>query len=85
MIDISLLPRALFKWALLQQHKKTEAYEQICFVQWLEEQGLTHTAIPASTFTKSIRPKLINKATGLKKGFPDLVVVIPKERTTYTQ
>jgi hypothetical protein len=80
-MNISLLPRALFRWALLQQHKKTEAYEQINFVQWLDEQGMPYTAIPS----KSIKSKLINKAMGLRRGFLDMVVVIPNKKVLFIE
>lgn len=53
----------------------TEELEQMRFVQWLETQGHKYTAIPNSTFTKSWKQKLKNKNTGLRAGFPDMVVI----------
>lgn len=65
----------------------TEAEEQIAFVEWLERKGLKFSAIPNSTFTGGYAGgnKFKNWGTvkklhnmGLRKGLPDMVVVIPK-------
>lgn len=57
-----------------------EDAEQIAFVQWLDLQGLRHTAVPNSTYTTSWKQKTKNKAMGLHAGFPDLIVLIsPKQ------
>lgn len=53
-----------------------EDAEQIVVVQWLELQGLKFTAIPNSTYTKSWKQKSKNKNTGLRPGFPDLIILI---------
>lgn len=58
-----------------------EDEEQIEFVQWLELVGLRFTSIPNSTYTKSWSQKSHNTAMGLRRGFPDLVVVIPPHRS----
>lgn len=55
----------------------TEYDEQKLFVKWLELKNLKFTAIPNSTYTKSIRQKMANKAMGLRKGLPDLLVIVP--------
>lgn len=57
-----------------------EDEEQITFVQWLELVGLRFTSIPNSTFTKSWSQKTKNHYTGLRSGFPDLVVLVPPHR-----
>jgi hypothetical protein len=53
-----------------------EDVEQIDFVDWLELQGLKFTAVPNSTYTKSWNQKRKNRATGLRPGFPDLIILI---------
>lgn len=46
-------------------------------VEWLELKHLKFTAIPNSTYTKSIQQKIKNKRSGLRPGLPDLVIAIP--------
>lgn len=58
-----------------------EADEQATLVEWMEYQGLKFTAIPNSTFTKSWKQKVKNKQQGLRAGFPDLVVIIPEDKS----
>lgn len=53
-----------------------ERDEQIRFVTWLEDRDIRVTAIPNSTYTTSHKQKALNRATGLRPGFPDLVVLI---------
>lgn len=53
-----------------------ERDEQIRFVTWLEDRDIRVTAIPNSTYTTSHNQKALNRATGLRPGFPDLVVLI---------
>lgn len=57
-----------------------ESLEQKTLVAWLEMQGLLFTAIPNSTYTTSWAVKRRNYEQGLRKGLPDLVIVIPPER-----
>jgi len=57
----------------------TEYEEQCAFVEWLEMKGLKFTAIPNSTWTKSWAQKRKNWATGLRKGLPDLIVIVPRK------
>ena len=57
-----------------------EDEEQIEFVQWLELVGLRFTSVPNSTYTKSWSQKSHNTAMGLRRGFPDMIVVIPPHR-----
>lgn len=53
----------------------SETEEQVAFVQWLEAKGYKFTSIPNSTFTRSWKQKLHNRAVGLRAGFPDLIVI----------
>jgi hypothetical protein len=58
-----------------------EADEQKTFVQWLELNQLKFTAIPNSTWTPSGWQLLENIAMGVRPGFPDLLVIIPAEKS----
>lgn len=53
-----------------------ERDEQIRFVTWLEDRGIRFTAVPNSTYTTSGAQKAMNHLTGLRAGFPDLIVLI---------
>lgn len=53
-----------------------ERDEQIALVQWLELHRLKFTSIPNSTYTTSHKQKSINHATGLRAGFPDIIVLV---------
>lgn len=57
-----------------------ERVEQARFVGWLESQGLLFSATAQSTYTTSWSQKRLNHATGLRKGVPDMLVIIPIER-----
>lgn len=57
-----------------------ERVEQARFVDWLEKQNLLFSATAQSTYTTSWNQKRLNHATGLRKGVPDMLVVIPPER-----
>lgn len=59
-----------------------EIDEQITFVDYLEllkSQGkiLLYTALPNNTFTKSWKQRVKHNREGVRRGFPDLVVVTP--------
>ena len=54
-----------------------EAEEQVTLIDYLEIKNLKFTAIPNSTFTKSPKQKIKNWKQGLRKGFPDLIVIVP--------
>lgn len=57
-----------------------ERAEQARFVQWLENQhGITFSSTAQSTYTNSWNQKRLNHATGLRKGVPDMLVVISPE------
>ena len=57
----------------------TEEEEQMALVEYLELKGLTFTAVPNSTFTRSWKQKAKNKRTGLRRGFPDMIIVLPNK------
>ena len=58
-----------------------ERHEQATFVQWLELEGLLFSSTAQSTYTTSWNQKRLNHATGLRKGVPDMLVIIPGERS----
>ena len=60
-----------------------EEQEQEIFVNWLESKHLKFSAIPNSTFTKSWSQKAKNKRVGLRKGLPDLLILVRKEQSAY--
>ena len=53
-----------------------EEQEQALLVQWLELKGLVFSAIPNSTYTTSYKVKARNTAMGLRKGLPDILVIV---------
>lgn len=55
----------------------SEDEEQQLVVEWLEARKFKFTAIPNSTYTTSWKQKAKNKRTGVRAGFPDLVVIVP--------
>lgn len=57
----------------------TEDQEQEALVRWLDLKGIKFTHIPNSTFTRSWKQKAKNKRMGVRKGFPDLVVMAPRK------
>ena len=57
-----------------------ERFEQSALVNWLEAQGLLFSSTAQSTYTTSWNQKRLNHATGLRKGVPDMLIVIPPER-----
>ena len=59
----------------------TEYDEQCAFVDWMEIKGLRFTAIPNATYTESWTQKAKNKRMGLRPGLPDLLVVVPAEKS----
>ena len=58
-----------------------ERHEQAAFVDWLELQGLLFSSTAQSTYTTSWNQKRLNHATGLRKGVPDMLVLIPKDKS----
>lgn len=56
----------------------SEEYEQTRFVDWLSTNNYMFTSIPNSTFTRSWSQKAKNTRTGLRKGFPDMAIVLKR-------
>jgi hypothetical protein len=55
----------------------SEDAEQAMLVQYLEMRGLKFTAIPNHTYNPHRSQQQHNRKVGLRKGFPDIVVVVP--------
>ena len=53
-----------------------ESEEQKVLVEYLELKNIKFSAIPNSTFTKSWKQKMFNKAMGVRAGLPDLLLII---------
>lgn len=47
------------------------------FAEWLELAGLRFTAVPNNTYSPYMNQKMKNRRLGLRRGFPDLVVLVP--------
>ena len=58
-----------------------EAAEQQVFVEWAELHHLKLTAVPNSTYTSSWSQKRKNHVQGLRKGFPDIMVLIDPDQS----
>ena len=58
-----------------------EDEEQHAFTNWLDMVGLRYTAVANSTYTTSWRQKSRNHYLGLRAGFPDLIVLVPSNRS----
>lgn len=54
----------------------TELEEQITVVGYLEKKRHKFTAIPNATYTTSWGQKIKNKKSGLRKGLPDLLIIV---------
>ena len=57
---------------------KPEALEQANLVLWLESKWYTYTSIPNSTWTKSIKQKIVNKLTWLKPWLCDMLIILKR-------
>jgi hypothetical protein len=55
----------------------TEFSEQCALVQYLEINNFKFSKIAQETYTKSWKVKMDNKASGLRPGVPDMIVIIP--------
>lgn len=65
---------------MVRNNTPLERFEQARFVDWLEAQGLLFSATAQSTYTTSWSQKRLNHATGLRKGVPDMLVILPGDR-----
>ena len=54
-----------------------EEDEYLEIVRYLNDMGFVYTHIPMETYTKSWSVKKRNIAVGVKKGFPDYIIIIP--------
>jgi hypothetical protein len=59
----------------------TEFEEQCLLVEYLELKGLLFSKAAQETFTRSWNQKRKNKLSGLRKGLPDMFVLIPVEKS----
>ncbi len=55
----------------------TEYQEQCLLVEYLEIKGYKFSKIAQETFTKSWAVKMRNKMSGLRRGVPDMIVILP--------
>ena len=55
----------------------TEYAEQCMLVQYLELKGLKFSKIAQETFTRDWGTKMKNKMSGLRRGVPDMLIIIP--------
>lgn len=59
----------------------TEDDEQYTFVEWLDLVGLRYTSIPNHTYNPWKSQQNKNRRLGLRKGFPDMIVLINPHRS----
>jgi hypothetical protein len=59
----------------------TEYEEQKLLVEYLEANNIKFSKIAQETFTRSFGQKMKNKMSGLRRGLPDLLIVLPAEKT----
>lgn len=57
---------------------KPEAQEQKQLVDWLTIKWYTFTAIPHATYTPSYNQHRINFVTWVRKGIPDLLIILKR-------
>lgn len=62
----------------------TEYEEQCLLVEYLEIKRLKFSKIAQETFTKSWGVKMKNKLSGLRRGVPDMIIIIPKKDSLNT-
>jgi len=55
----------------------TEYVEQVRLVKWLTKQGWKFTAIPNSTWTPGYAQINRNRASGVRSGMTDLIIIVP--------
>jgi len=63
----------------------SEDWEQTQLVLWLDENNYKFSSIPSSTFTRSWSQKAKNTRTGLRKGLPDLLIVLKRKRLLFLE
>ena len=63
---------------------RSEFLEGKVLVAWLRRQGLLFSHLPLNTFTTSYAALARNKASGVVKGVPDYIIVVPTKPTSST-
>lgn len=59
-----------------------EDLECYAFADWLSHTGLLYSHIANGQWQPSLKQRIKYSRIGVRRGFPDYVVVIPKERST---
>lgn len=54
----------------------TEYEEHVAFIQYLDTRGIPYFHVPNETYTKSWNVKRKNRAMGVKKGVPDIFMLV---------
>lgn len=57
----------------------TEAEEQATVLQYCDLKGYKYFHVPNSTHTLSHRQRSFNRSQGLRRGVPDLFIVLPEQ------
>ena len=57
--------------------KQSEYQEQCNLVEYLELKGLKFSKIAQDTYAKGWSTKIKNKKSGVRKGLPDLLIILP--------
>lgn len=57
----------------------TEAEEQAVVLQYCDLKGYKYFHVPNSTYTKSYKQKAFNWAQGVRRGVPDLFIIVGKK------
>jgi hypothetical protein len=66
-------------------HSPKEIHEQRLLVKYLELKRLKFSSIPNSTWTSSYAEKAKNRAQGLRKGLPDMLVFLPAHKSVFLE
>lgn len=79
LIELQNLYRKYSNWL------KPEALEQSNLVLRLESKWYTYTSIPNSTYTQSIKQKVINKITWLQPWLCDMMIVLKRKSLLFIE
>lgn len=55
------------------------------FVAWLKSKDLLFSHLPLNTWTRSYKQLAMNKASGVHKGVPDYVIVVPEKGVIFVE
>lgn len=64
---------------------KWESLEQALFVEWLEINWYKFTAIPNSTYTKSIKQHLMNKILWVNPWLCDMLIILKRKSLLFIE